>query len=33
VKPARNYWVPYVKEINENYKRVVIPTITNLNVE
>jgi len=33
VKPAENYWVPYVKEIHENYKRVVIPTITNLNVD
>lgn len=33
VKPAKDYWVPFVKEIKENYKRVVIPTITNLNVE
>ena len=33
VKPAEDYWIPYVKEVHENYKRVVIPTITNLNVE
>lgn len=33
VKPAKDYWVPFVREIQENYKRVVIPTITNLNVE
>ncbi len=33
VKPAKDYWVPFVKEIEGNYKRVVIPTITNLNVE
>ncbi|KAL7529547.1 hypothetical protein ACHAXR_003762, partial [Thalassiosira sp. AJA248-18] len=33
VKPAEDYWVPYVKEVQENYKRVVIPTITNLNVD
>lgn len=33
VKPAKDYWVPYVKAVRENYKRVVIPTITNLNVD
>jgi len=33
VKPAEDYWVPYVKAVEENYKRVVIPTITNLNVD
>lgn len=33
VKPGEDYWVPYVKAINENYKRVVIPVITNLNVD
>ena len=33
VKPARDYWVPYVKQIHDNYKRVVIPVITNLNVD
>ena len=32
-QPAPGYWRPYVKEISENYKRVVIPTITNLNVD
>lgn len=33
VKPAADYWVPYVTSIQDNYKRVVIPTITNLNVD
>lgn len=33
VKPAPDFWVPYVKAVNENYKRVVIPTITALNVD
>ena len=33
VKPARDYWIPYVQNIQANYKRVVIPTITNLNVD
>ncbi|KAL3789586.1 hypothetical protein ACHAWO_009149 [Cyclotella atomus] len=33
VKPAKDYWVPYLKNIHENYKRVVIPVITNLNVD
>ena len=33
VKPAENYWVPYVQAVRENYKRVVIPTITSLNVD
>lgn len=33
VKPAENYWVPYVKNVHENYKRVVIPVITSLNVD
>ena len=33
VKPATDYWKPYVEAVHENYKRVVIPTITNLNVD
>ena len=33
VKPDIDYWVPYVKEIGENYKRVVIPVITALDVD
>ena len=33
VKPDVDYWVPYVKEISENYKRAVIPVITVLNVD
>jgi len=33
VKPAKDYWIPYVKEVHDNYKRVVIPTITNLNID
>eukprot|EP00804_Cyclotella_cryptica_P028289 CCRYP_013167-RA/>CCRYP_013167-RA protein AED:0.02 eAED:0.02 QI:340/1/1/1/1/1/3/271/1192 len=33
VKPAKDYWVPYVKAIDENYRRVVIPVITSLNVD
>jgi polypeptide N-acetylgalactosaminyltransferase len=33
VKPGKDYWLLYVKQINENYKRVVIPVITNLNVD
>lgn len=33
VKPAENYWVPYVKAVQDNYKRVVIPTITSLDIE
>lgn len=33
VKPARDYWIPYIQNIQTNYKRVVIPTITNLNVD
>jgi glycosyltransferase involved in cell wall biosynthesis len=33
VKPAKDYWIPYVQNIQTNYKRVVIPTITNLNVD
>jgi len=33
VKPAPDYWVPYVNAVEGNYKRVVIPTITSLNVD
>ncbi|KAL7446637.1 hypothetical protein ACHAXM_011659 [Skeletonema potamos] len=33
VKPDTDYWVPYVREISENYKRAVIPVITVLNVD
>ena len=33
VKPDIDYWVPYVREISENYKRAVIPVITVLNVD
>jgi hypothetical protein len=33
VKPAENYWIPYVQAVQENYRRVVIPTITSLDVE
>ena len=33
VKPVTDYWVPYVKNIQQNYKRVVIPTVTNLDVD
>jgi polypeptide N-acetylgalactosaminyltransferase len=33
VKPDTDYWVPYVKEISENYRRAVIPVITVLNVD
>lgn len=33
VKPDIDYWVPYVKEIGENYKRAVIPVITVLDVD
>jgi len=33
VKPARGYWIPYVIAVHENYKRVVVPTITSLNID
>ena len=33
VKPASNYWKPMVDEIRENYRRVVVPTITKLDVD
>ena len=32
VKPAIGYWEPFVREISENPKRVVVPTITALNI-
>lgn len=31
-KPANGYYEPFVREISENYKRVVVPTITGLEV-
>ena len=33
VKPDPNWWRPIQRNIKENYKRVVVPTITNLNVD
>jgi polypeptide N-acetylgalactosaminyltransferase len=33
VKPALGYWVPFVREIADNPKRVVVPAITALNVD
>ena len=33
VKPAIGYWEPFVREIAENRKRVVVPSITHLNVD
>ena len=33
VKPDPNYWRPFVSQMKDNYKRVVVPTITNLNVD
>ena len=33
VKPAEDWWRPIVSNIQENYRRVVVPTITNLDVE
>ena len=33
VKPGKDYWVPYVTAVQENYKRVVVPTITSLNID
>jgi len=33
VKPAIGYWEPFVREIAENPKRVVVPSITHLDVD
>ena len=33
VKPDPNYWRPMVEAIGDNYKRVVVPVITNLDVD
>lgn len=33
VKPALGYWEPFVREIAENPKRVVVPSITHLDVD
>ena len=33
VKPAIGYWEPFVREIAENYRRVVVPSITALDVD
>ena len=33
VKPALGYWEPFVREIADNPKRVVVPAITALNVD
>jgi len=33
VKPAENYWAPYLDLISENYRRVIVPTITALNTD
>ena len=33
VKPDPSYWKPFVSQMKDNYKRVVVPTITNLNVD
>ncbi|KAH8072364.1 N-acetylgalactosaminyltransferase 7 [Aureococcus anophagefferens] len=30
---APDYWVPFVSHVEKNYKRVVVPTITNLDVD
>ena len=32
VKPAAGYWEPFVAHVAENYRRVVVPTITSLDV-
>ena len=33
VKPALGWWEPFVREVGKSYKRVVVPSITALNVE
>uniref|UniRef100_A0A7S4IHY9 Glycosyltransferase 2-like domain-containing protein n=1 Tax=Odontella aurita TaxID=265563 RepID=A0A7S4IHY9_9STRA len=33
VKPDPHYWIPFTRNIGENYRRVVVPTITNLNTD
>lgn len=33
VKPALGYWEPFVREIADNPKRVVVPAITGVNVD
>ncbi len=33
VKPATGYWEPFVRAVAANYRRVVMPTITNLNID
>ena len=30
VKPAPDYWVPFVENVEKNYRRVVVPIITTL---
>lgn len=33
VKPAPDYWVPFVENVEKNYRRVVVPIITTLDVD